>query len=193
MVRDGRDVAGRDRHAYMLVTDVSTRFNSICLVFPLLLLLRTEIDSLCSEESLNQNAFSSGEWFQIISVNKVIEEVKKVCEGSSGATISLLLPLIETLCKDILDLDTLHQNAVALCAFLHTKINTRVTSMPDFALASVLLDPRIRNKSVVSAELQGHAEAALRKKFYTWDSGAYYHDNHSNNNSDSKSNSDSNR
>jgi zinc finger BED domain-containing protein 1 (E3 SUMO-protein ligase ZBED1) len=171
-----RECEPRSHHIYTLVVDVCTRFNSICLVFQRIVLLRRELTLLCAQNSeLTDIALTDDEWTAVQDATLVLQQAKVVCdilEHSSVPTISLHLPLVDTLCAllggshpRILDVSRLHHEARALCERISTNINTRTTHLPDFVLASIALDPRMRRSHAVCAELRLLASQALQRVF----------------------------
>ncbi|MGH7240551.1 MAG: hAT transposon family protein [Candidatus Saccharimonadales bacterium] len=173
--------SSKTSHAYSLVKDVATRFNTMCLVFSRLLKLKPELARLCEAvDDLDSLKLTEDEWNLMTSTNKVLASIKSICdilEGSKYPTISLLLPLLDTLCcvlnggmKDILDVSTLPTEVQHLCSTLYANINTRSCLLaPEWVIASVMLDLRLRNKLIVSEQLKKHSELALRSLYNTFD------------------------
>jgi hypothetical protein len=166
----------KEGHLYSLVVDVCTRFNSICLVFRRLILLRREVTALCAQESdLEPFALTEDEWTAIEGATLMLNRAKELCdilEHSTVPTVSLMLPLIDSLVTvlngtypSILDVTKLHPRAKELTDLVSRNINTRYTSIPEFVLASIALDPRMRRSRAVCVELRNLAEHALRKLF----------------------------
>lgn len=163
-------------HTYSLVKDVCTRFNSICLVLDRVLLLRRELTVMCAQiDALQPFALSDDEWASIQDGTAVLEKVKELCdilEASTAPTISLMLPLVDSLCAvldgghpDMLDVRSLHPCAKDLAERLRTNVNMRTTAIPDFVLASIALDPRMRLSRAVCQPMQTMATSALRRLY----------------------------
>lgn len=141
---------------------------------------------MCSAvPELESVTFSAEEWSLMDGTNKVLVHIKEVCdllEGSKYPTISLMLPLVDFLAcilkggfEGVLKLTALPAQVQQLCQSLYDNIDTRAGSMfPQWVVASVALDMRLRNKLVVCQEMKVECEMALRVLYNVFDETKLY-------------------
>ena len=159
-LRDIQEAEGIKSH--MLIADVSTRFNTVYLMFSRLLLLKQPITQLCIRNpDLHQLQLQSDQWTMMGEFTKVLEEVKKVSdtmEGSTSPTMSLSIALITLLKAKLDDLSKSLQleQCKKMCSYVLDNITKRWKLMisNEVAKVSMMLDPRIRTKKLPGFDKQ---------------------------------------
>lgn len=150
--------AQKRKHVYVVVQDVATRFNTICLMFTRLLELQKAIQELIYKDDkhvFDDAELTQKEWKEMEEYNTVLCIIKDVCdqlEGSKYPTISLLFALSLLLNKTLIDITANLELEFPkkMCSEVQSNFSNRYNSdlnkwLLDIALT---LDPRFKNLEI---------------------------------------------
>jgi hypothetical protein len=156
-----------------LAHHVSTRFNSMCIVFSRLLHNKGAIQRLCQTHSIDVGgkALTVEQWEQMNELVNILNPVKEVCdalEASSTPSLSLLIPLIMNVLQHLSEVNATLKLAASrkVCRAVRDSVYERMTAslIDTSSQVAMMLDPRVRTKLIPSYN-KATAIAALRKAF----------------------------
>jgi hypothetical protein len=160
-------------HVYSLITDVATRFNSMCMVFERVLKLKHVLQTLCREQM--EISLSTSQWDSMSEYSTTLALVREVSVGletsltpSLGLACARVSMLLEDLSKAYMKMQI--PSCRTFCASTRQHIYDRLSPSlsQDATALSLMLDPRVRTKKIPGYNIS-KAQDVLRRKHSTFD------------------------
>jgi len=170
---DALDQASDSSYIYCLISDVSTRFNSMCLVFERVLKLKGALQILCREKM--EIGLTSDQWNRMaeyLTTLALVREVSVTLEASLTPSLGLASAKVWNLLQDLAGAFGKMQifQCREFCKSVRQHIYNRLAEAlsGDIASVTVMLDPRVRSKKIPLFKSEA-AKAILRAKYESFD------------------------